>query len=1151
MYKILFIMRVIALLFFAAIMQVSASTHAQKLTYVQKNASLEQLFKEIKKQTGYNIVWYEGKLNPEWSVNANFRKTPLKDVMNIALTGMQLDFTISNKTVVIKEKEMSLMDKLNAAFSNIVVHGRVVDETGSALQGASVKVKNTNKVTITDVDGHFTLNGVPEKAMLVISYLGFETKEVEASEKIGTLQLVSGAGKLNEVEVVSTGYQDIPKERATGSFTVVDNKTINRSVGINILDRLEGVTSGLLFNRGLLGTNNSKISIRGRSTIFANPTPTIVLDGFPYEGTIDQINPADISTITILKDAAAASIWGAKASNGVIVITTKKGEKNQKLSIEASSTLTLSNKPNLYYNPQISSSDFIDLEQFLFNKGFYSGTINRIYSPISEAVEIFNQRKSGNITSSDSTEKINNLKTRDVRDDLNRYLYRPSVYQQYQLNFRGGSNNYRYYISGGYDKNLENIVSNSFNRLTVKSSNTFSLFKDKLQLLSDINYISSNSQTVQESYIPYSPYDRLVDDEGNSLPTVKNLRLAYATNAGNGKLLDWLFRPKDELKNNVSTRLDQIRLKLGINYKILNGLSLDANYQYLKENNKRVADNDLGSYYTRNLINTFSSITGNTINRGIPLGNILNTRDADLISKIIRIQLNLNKVIATNHEINAIAGYEGGDAKNDFYNQILYGYFPDTKINGNNLINPLNRYSYYYDPGSGQQIPTAPNLFENNSITQSYYANASYSYKKKYTITGSARRDESNLFGVKANQKGVPLWSVGIAWAINKENFLDIGLFSVLKLRATLGYNGNVDKTVSGYLTSRNLGMINEWGSNYSTISNPPNPSLRWEKVQNWNIGIDFTTTNDRFSGSIDIYQKNAADLIGNNPIALQSGITQFKGNGANLKTKGIDFVLNSNNIIGDFNWRTSLLFNYNTDKVTKYGIKQGSNFDIVNGNFNNPLEGYPYYAIFSFPSAGLDETGAPRGYFNGSVSKDYTAITSALNPNLIKYHGSASPKYFGSLINTFNYKNLELSLNLLFKFDYYFRRVNIFSGSNNYSYITSSDFDKRWKKPGDELITKIPALIYPNNPQMSTFFQNSEDLVENGSHLRLQDIRLSYKIANLGFHNFSIKGLNVFLYTKNLGIIWRMNKLNIDPDYGNSSIPQPFSASLGVNFNL
>lgn len=1045
-----------------------------------------------------------------------------------------------------------------AITQNTVLNAKVTDEQGKALSGVTISIKGSPNETKTNDKGIFMLRNFQTGKVLVVSHIGYQTKELRYHQITDTIILEPSLQILDEVNIFSTGYQQLPKERATGSFTQLNSKTINRSVGVNILDRLEGVSSGLILNRGLPSSpSRSKLSIHGRSTLFSNAEPLIVLDGFPYDGSIEQINPADVQSITLLKDAAASSIWGAKSGNGVLVISTRKGSVSQKPTIGLTSTFAIGNKPNLYYTPQMNSADFIELEQLLFNKGFYNNRFNNPYNPISGAVDLFNQRKNNQISPADSAAGINTLKTQDVRRDLEQYFYRTSIYQQYQLNISGGSTQHRYYLSGGYDKNLENRIPDNYNRLSLNASNSFSLLKDKLELSADLNFISSTSNTGTDKYNPYTPYDRPVDSEGNALPivTAQTLRKAYADTAGNGQLLDWHYRPKAELSANSRERLNQYRLKGELKYNISPDLNLSTGYQYLNEMTKGEVSNDLSRYSTRNLINRFSSISGGTLNRIIPVGKIFNQRNVELTSKIFRTQVNYQKTIGTAHELNAIAGYEGRDSRINSTGQTYYGYDTETMISANANINPMAFYPYYYDPILGTRIPTSPGKSGSINIDQSYYANVSYSYKNKYILSGSARRDESNLFGVKTNQKGVPLWSAGLAWNLSKESFYRLNGLPELKLRLTYGYNGNLDKSTSAYLALLSLGLLNEWGSEYAMISNPPNPALRWERIKTWNLGVDFSSRNNRISGSIDLYQKQATDLIGNSPTAFQTGVNQFRGNSADLQTQGLDLVLNSQNLNGNFGWNTSFLLNYNTDKVTSYKIKQSSNQDIVSGNYNNPLEGYPYFAIFSYPSAGLDASGAPQGYLDGNTSKDYGKITTQLDISQIKYHGSASPKYFGSIINSFSYKNFELSFNLTYKLGYYFRRTGVFSGSNygtaEHTEFMLADYEKRWQKTGDEAFTRIPALVYPADNLQNTFFLYAEDLVEKGDHIRLQDIRLSYNLTEKLLSRSFLKKAGIFLYARNLGVLWSATELDIDPDYKTTGIPQPFSCAFGLNLNF
>lgn len=1149
------LMRPIYFLLFLFTLAAFTQTHAQEVSIAANKSSFRSVIQQIEKQTNYSFSINERHIKTAKPITLSISKKQLNEALPLIFKDQPFGYRLDGRIIISIDKKND-HNKATQQQTNIDAQGAIIDQESKPLIGATVKVKGAGKGVQTNQNGKFLLKNIPDDAVIQIAYVGYTLKEVAAQKDLGVIKMLESANELDAVLItVSTGYQTLPKERATGSFTQIDNKTLNRNVGINIIDRLESLTSGLLLNRGLPngeGANSSKIAIHGRSTLFASAEPLIILDGFPYEGNLNQINPADIENITVLKDASAASIWGTRAGNGVVVITSKNGKKDQPLSVNVNSTLTVNNKPNQNDLPQVSSSDYIDLETFLFGKGYFNSAINNQFSAISPVVELLKQQRNNQITQAQLTDRLDALRLHNVRDDLDKYYYRPAVYQQYQLSMNGGSTNNWYYLSAGYDKNLQNTLSDSYDRLTISARNTFALFNNRLKLSGDLGYNVSNTYSQPYKYTPYTPYDRLADNNGKALSvvTLTTLSESYTSSAAVAPLLDWKYRPLDEFSSTSQQKISQFRINTNLDFEIIKGLNLTGSYQYLNEASDSQTINGADSFYTRNLINSYSTISNNVVNRVIAIGDIYGLGNSKTISKIARTQLNFTKNFLNDHEINAIAGFEGSDRTTNIFGQMMYGYSDATKTNRNDLIDPSKQYPIFHS-GSLGQINTTPNSSQQISINQSFYANASYTYKQRYIVSGSARQDKSNLFGVETNQKGVPLWSTGLAWIVNRESFYHASWLPSLKLRATFGYSGNVDKSISGILTSRKWLDADVWGNQYATIINPPNPDLRWEKIKTYNAGIDFALKENRISGSIDIYQKLAFDLIGNSPIPMQSGLTQFKGNSAHLRARGIDILLNSKNLTGHLGWNTTLLFNYNNDKVTSYKVKQSSNNNIVSFNYQNPLEGYPYYSIFSYPSAGLDNTGSPQGYLNGQVSKNYSSITNLLDPSQLVYQGTASPKYFGSVLNSFNYQNFELSVNISYKLDYYFRRKNVFLGEYSNVLTYYMDYEKRWQKPGDELITRVPALFYPASSAMTSFYRNSSDVVERGDHIRIQDVRLSYALSTKQLQKLPFKAISAFLYAKNLGIIWRKNKLGIDPDYGTTSLRDPMSFSFGVNLKL
>lgn len=1080
------------LLIFVILIQFSISAFSQKITINKRNISFEKAIQLISSKVGYGYM-FDPKITLGTSIiNLRLKNVTVNQAIASILQYLPLSYRIEDSVIFIDPSD------------------RVWDKGINPLVKEEVPVAEANKL--------------------------------------------SGA-VLNQVNIVSTGYQRIPQERATGSFVLIDSVLFNRRNGRNVLDRLDGVASGLIFNKNTLG-NTPAISIRARSTISANTNPLIILDNFPYDGDLTNINPQDVKSITILKDAASASIWGVRAGNGVIVITTKDGTFNQSPLINLNVNYTIGGKPNQYYKPQLTNKEFIDIEQFLFDKGKFDPNISNGYASLSPAVEIMLLRRKNLITEARKSELLDAIAAHDNRADLDKYFYRKSVSQQYQLSAEGGGKHNKYYLSFGYDKDLANNVTNSADRITVNANNTLSLFKNRVELVTGIVLTSNNNKMNGSGYQPLYPYENVADQSGNALAVSRDLRLSYVDTAGAGRLLDWHYRPLDELKEENHqwySKITNYRINTALNYKIIKNLRFSVNYTYDKGTNENRETTAQNSYYARNLINSFSQIdeTSGNVKRPFPLGDIVNSTEGTYHAHYGRAQLNYQTQIASKNAINTIAGYEVKDYQSSDSYYTLYGYNKATATNLNSTINPLQDLPKYYN-GEISRIPLI--IGNNGSVDRylSYYANGSYAYDHRYILSGSIRRDESNLFGVASNQKGVPLWSTGLAWNISQEKFYHFKALPYLKLRVTYGYNGNVDKSTSAYLTTQAVDGGNLWGQPILQIKNPPNPSLRWEKVKNINFGLDFGSSQNRITGSLEYWVKNGIDLIGFSPVAPQTGVSVFKGNSADMLSKGIDITLKVLNLSKSFfQWQTVYLFNYNTDKIKNYKGNRGSNSTIVSSNFMNPSEGYSYYAIFSYKWMGLDTMGNPQSILNGVKSKDYANIRSSKNSGELVYSGNQTPTYFGAVRNTFSYKSWEFSFNISYKFKYYFRRSSlnntlIYQGNGSVAAYQQDDYNLRWKKRGDELTSNVPALIYPAKAIRDEIYALSDILVEKADHIRLQDIRIDYQPDKSILKNLPFSALNIYLYASNLGILWKATKKKIDPDYPYGT-PSPKIISLGL----
>jgi len=546
--------------------------------------------------------------------------------------------------------------QVNAQLHRIT--GRVLSQTSLPIEGVTVKIKQ-GETFITDSTGRFSATSKSASPVIILSHVGFATLEVKADSS-GIYVMEESSVSMQEVKI-SNGYQEISKQATTGSFDKIDNAVFNRAVSPDLISHLEGVTQSAFFSK-VNGTND--IFIRGISTINAGTSPLIVLDNFPYEGNISNINPNDVESVTILKDAAAAAIWGAKAGNGVIVITTKKGRYGQRTKINFTSNIIFQPKPDLNYNKQfLNSSDFIDVEKFLFSKGYYDADLSNTFNRpvISPVVELLNKVRSVQMNQSIADVKIDSLRSKDVRNDYGKYLYRDGISQQHALSISGGSAFANYLLSGGYDKSLSNFTGNQYERSTLASRTEIKLFR-KLELSASVNYTYTKTlrnnigNVVPDGKFAMYPYASFADVDGNPLAVDYGYRSAYLDTAGGGLLLDWKYRPLDEIKlKDNSDILQDIFLRIGVNYRVSKNLTAEIKGQIEKASDNATVYYNPASYMARNYINRYSQRVGSGIKQNIPFGGILDNTNNNLSSYAGRLQINYEKKWAHN-ELNVLAG---------------------------------------------------------------------------------------------------------------------------------------------------------------------------------------------------------------------------------------------------------------------------------------------------------------------------------------------------------------------------------------------------------------------------------------------------------------------------------------------------------------
>ncbi len=1052
--------------------------------------------------------------------------------------------------------------KDSGAEGLLSISGTVVSSSDEKpIQGVSIQVQGEKGRASSKNDGSFSLAVSNSKGTVEFSHMGFRRLELPYVAGVSlNVKLIPIENQLDEVEVVSTGYQKIPKERATGSFEFVDNEKINLTKGRNILSRLDGLTASMFFDKRMeTPTVAQQLALRTRSTHTGKAYPLIVLDNFPYEGDLENIDPNDIENITILKDAAAASIWGSLAGNGVIVLTSKKGSKAGKTRVSFDSNVQLVQKPDLYYKPVLSSRSFIEMEEMLYNNGYYDWQIAYPDIVISPVVDMLDKLKQDLIDSLTYKNRVNEFAEQDVRKDYLKYVYRVGVNQQYSANISGGSDFMDFISSVGYNKTLNSLKTSSYERINARIGINYRPTKS-LEISFGSQYGNNKNTNVgYESPIAYGtlysgngksffPYLRLVDDHGNfrDLETT-TIRSSFMDTLFDGKLLRARYNLGNEMQasQNVDKTTDLL-LNFGARYKLSSALAAQVNYQYQNSFNNGTNWQGANSYANQFQINMFSQYKNGVLDRKIPLGDIYSFFNGRTRANNVRGSLAYDEGWSDGkHQVSGIIGAELKDWNKRIEGSRFYGY--DKYTLGYVPVNATEEFPLLNGTQGTGKIYDLKQVEEYNERLVSVFANASYTYDKRYTVSASFRKDASNIFGIASNDKWQPLWSSGFLWNIDKEGFYKVDFLSSLKIRATYGFNGKAVIDYPAYATMEYVEPNTVTGLMYAYMINPPNPNFRAERVGIFNVAIDFAFKSNRFSGTLEYYTKNGKDIVARNMVDPTVGFDNVVQNSANYFGRGIEVNLATVNIKRrQFSWSTNWMFSYKRNIAKKFNNKPSSVLSYMGeGIVTTPLEGKDLYAIFALPFAGLDHnTGEPIGWLNGEKSMDYLSLTT-VPVNQARVMGSALPIYAGFVRNTWTFKNLTLSANLQYKFKFFFRRNSVeYVGFANY-WSGNSDYDQRWQKPGDELTTDVPAFTYPMDPTKQDFYRYSDVLIEPGDQIKLKDINLSYNLDRL---SSKLKNASLYFNLDNLNLIlWKKTKYPVDSDFV-YNIPSPKTYTLGVN---
>lgn len=1055
---------------------------------------------------------------------------------------------------------------------SVVVSGQIRSTIGEVLSNVTISAHQNKVQTVSDQDGRFQLEiHVPDS--LSFSLLGYRKVSLFAESNMDVV--LEPIDQLIEVLEINTGYQTLKANEINGSITVIDRSVLEKQSGSNILDRITGVSNGLVNQIGRDNSNpenKTGITVRGYATINGALDPLIVLDDFVYEGSIDNIRPDDVESVTILKDAEATSIYGARGGNGVIVITTKKGRFDQKTRISFSMEHALQENADLYRTPTIANSDYIALEELLYEAGHFRRDLASFVAPlISPMVALMDKRDKGVISTAEYEDWVRYYSGADIRKEYTEAFYRTGRNSRAHLNITGGSSTISWLLSGGSDRGNDEYgqlstghslrLNNTIKLIDWMDLNVSGSFTSNKAISNEFPSLSSLMRFGSRHQVPYVS---LFDLDGNDAPFYNKIygeRLLQ--NTGEGQLLDWRYFPhSDPHHTRYSNRRSEYVGNVSVAIRVATGVDLALSYQNQSQVNNGETLYGKDSYYVRDLVNTYTQLgSGDIVNSyPVPYGDILSMSTSSTSSQSARAQLNVTKKWSA-HQLRGLIGAEGREIIKKSDGRTFYDYSDDPL-----LFRSLDYADQYLTlPLGGRNgIPGGPLIFP-TTINRflSLYGNFNYILKDRYIISGNIRKDGSNIYGVSTNDKWKPLWSIGAGYdAMQEAVFKDKLPFGTLRLRTTFGYSGNVDLSKSALPIAAYLLKGSDWGSlPYARIGTLNNPSLRWEVVRQLNVGLDFALKEVSLSGSMDYYTKDGRDLYGPSDYDYTTWGKQgtIVKNVANISGSGLDLQLRYQWTNGKVYWRPSLIYNYNLSKVTSYF--ENSPYDPVaravgtTGSRIFPSEGYPLYPLAAYLWKGLDEEGDPQGVIKGEVSKDYvmlstTRLQEGLAAGSFRYIGSAIPTHFGSIMNELAIGSFSISVNLVYRLGYYFMDNTFSSSGMVQNGVAHPDFYNRWMMPGDEHHTHVPAFEYPLvKTGRDAFYMSSEIHYKRADNLRLQFVSLTYDFATMNEKSILSK-FSIFCHAGNLGIVWKSTKGSIDPDYG-QGVPPGRTLSFGLRSNF
>mgnify|MGYP005754203727 FL=1 len=1088
-------------------------------------------------------------------------------------------------------------------FAQTRVSGVIKDAAdGQPIPYAGITVKGTTAGVVSNDQGVYSIPIPKDGTVLVFSYLGYDPLEVPIEGKTRIdVQLKKSVVDMDAVVV--TGFRDVKKQTFTGSSVKLNASDMEMAGATDVSRMLEGKVAGVSI-QNVSGTFGAapKVRIRGVTSINGDNKPLWVVDGVVLEDVVDisndqlssgdpttllgssvaGINPADIETFDILKDAAATALYGARAMNGVVVITTKRGSRGAPV-ITYNGNFTMRTKPSYDQYNIMNSAEQMAVYAEMESKGYLKPDIvnqanSGIYGIMYNRINTYD-RETGKflLENTPAARKAFLMKYAHANTDWFDLLFKNSLMNEHTLSISSGSERSRTYASVGFLNDAGWTVADRVNRYTVNFRNDFDVskkIKTGLQVVGSVRQQEAPGSFSRKTDVVTGEYTRDFDINPFSYALNTSRALRPFDENGNYEHTTMNYAPfniLEELDNNgIRLTVVDIKLQGEFTYEILPG------FKYNFVGALRYVNSDQEHRVTEyaNAANAYRAAGNSTIRQAnpylyrdpndpsaepmvvLPYGGFYNTAQNQMFNYDVRNSLSYNKLWNNERtqELSALAGIQVKYTDRRITSTTGYGYQYD--MGGVVSIDPklmemmIDRQFPYYSMGNRYDRFAA------------FYANVDYTYDRRYSVSATGRYDGSNALGKGASARWLPTWNIGAKWNITGEKFMEnIGWIDLMSIRASYGLTASMPSTTNSSAIFYNEEIFRPGDTENSIyISNLQNSELTWEKSYQFNVGYDLTLFGNRLNFSFDYFNRQSFDLIAPIKVSGVGGEMWKYANYADLDAQGFDVTLGGTLIRNkDWNWSANLTLGY-----SKNFIRNARNmpevFDLVRAEGGNKND-YPVNSLFSVPFAGLNPANGVPQFYDKDGNVTYDCYMQGIETDFLKYEGQIDPKYTGGLNTTLRWKNLSLNVFFTFQAGNVIRLNPVFSSSYDDTRALPKEFKDRWAVSGDEAYTDIPSIVdaqtrklYLSSVYPYNNYNYSDARVAKGDFIRLKSLSLNYNLPASWLRSTRVfKTASVRVTGKDLWLLYSDSALNgQDPEFYNTGgVAMPIQPQCIVSLSL